>query len=82
MAEIHNVKQRMPAILPRDARDTWLTGSFEEAYAALKPYERLTAHPVSNRVNSPKNNDAGLIEPLAANESAQLLAVRHRSRPP
>ena len=70
MAEIHNVKQRMPAILSRDGRDAWLTGSIEEAYAALEPYERLAAHPVSTRVNSPKNNDAALIEPSAGEVTA------------
>jgi putative SOS response-associated peptidase YedK len=70
MAEIHNVKQRMPAILSRDGRDTWLTGSIEEAHAALKPYELLAAHAVSTRVNSPKNNDAALIEPSAGEVTA------------
>ena len=32
----------------------------------LKPYpaEEMTAYPVSKRVNSPRNNDPGIIDPL------------------
>ena len=68
MAESHNAKKRMPAILGREDRDAWLKGTADEAFAALKPYTdtHLVATPVSTRVNAPKNNDAKLIEPLAA----------------
>ena len=66
MAEIHNVKQRMPAILQSNEINSWLAGSADEARAALKPYpaDSMVAWPVSKRVNIPKNNDAGLIDPL------------------
>jgi putative SOS response-associated peptidase YedK len=66
MAEIHNVKQRMPAILQSIEINSWLAGSADEARAALKPYpaDSMVAWPVSKRVNIPKNNDAGLIDPL------------------
>ena len=65
VGEIHNTKLRMPAILARDDREAWLTGSPEEAWKTLKPYpdEHTVAWPVSTRVNTPKNNDATLIEP-------------------
>ena len=55
---------RMPAILTVEAQEAWLHGSAEEAFACLKPYsdELTIAHKVSSRVNSPKNNDAGLVE--------------------
>jgi putative SOS response-associated peptidase YedK len=68
MAEIHNAKQRMPAILTQEDREAWLTGSAEEAFAVLRPYPdtHLVAVPVSTRVNKPENNDAALIEPVAA----------------
>jgi len=58
----------MPAILTREDRDAWLKGTPDEAFAALKQYSdaRLVATPVSTRVNAPKNNDATLIEPIAA----------------
>jgi putative SOS response-associated peptidase YedK len=63
LAEIHNAKQRMPLILPPEAVDTWLTGSVEQAQALLVPYpsELMRAHPVSKRVNTPKNDDPDLV---------------------
>ncbi len=65
MAGIHNTKARMPAMLPRELRAAWLAGSPAEAREALVSYpqERLAAHPVSARVNSPRNNDAQLLDP-------------------
>lgn len=64
MAAIHNSRERMPAILARDAHDAWLEGDSEAARACLKPYddESMVARVVSSRVNSPKNNDATLID--------------------
>ena len=66
MTEIHNVKHRMPAILAKEDRETWLAGSAEEAFAVIKQYPdtHMVATPVSTRVNTPKNNDAKLIEPV------------------
>jgi len=66
MAQIHNAKQREPAMLAREDCGAWLAGSAEDARAALKPYpdELLLAYPISQRVNSPRNNDATLIEAL------------------
>lgn len=65
MTEIHNVKHRMPAILAKEDRDAWLTGAPEEAFSVIKQYPdtHMVATPVSTRVNTPKNNDATLIEP-------------------
>jgi putative SOS response-associated peptidase YedK len=66
MTEIHNApdKQRMPAILLSEDRHAWLFGTAGEALAVLKAYpaELMVAWPVSTRVNSPKNNDAQLVE--------------------
>ena len=55
---------RMPAILTVEAQEAWLHGSAEEAFACLTPYsdELTIARKVSSRVNSPKNNDEGLVE--------------------
>ncbi|MGH8131887.1 MAG: SOS response-associated peptidase [Steroidobacteraceae bacterium] len=67
LAQVHNEKQRMPAILAEEDHETWLAGGKGEAKAALKSYpdELLIAWKVSRRVNSPKlPNDASLIEPL------------------
>jgi putative SOS response-associated peptidase YedK len=67
MAEIHNAKQRMPAILAAEDIEPWLRGSSDDARAALKQYpaELMVAHPVSPRVNTPNNNDSALLEPLS-----------------
>lgn len=65
MTEIHNVKQRMPAILTEAHRNTWLTAPAVEAFEVLTQYAdtHMVATPVSTRVNTPKNNDARLIAP-------------------
>jgi putative SOS response-associated peptidase YedK len=67
MTEIHNVKHRMPAILAKEDRGAWLTGTPDEAFAGIKQYPdtQMVATPVSKRVNTPKNNDAELIAPVA-----------------
>jgi putative SOS response-associated peptidase YedK len=73
MAEIHNAKQRMPAILSRQDREIWLTGSTEAAYETLCPYpdSKLMAVQVSKRVSAPKNNDASCIEPMLSAKHAE-----------
>ena len=55
---------RMPAILRPEDHEAWLTGTPAEARAALKSYDAglMLAWPVSTRVNSPKNDDAQLLE--------------------
>ncbi len=69
MCRIHNTGAhpfRMPALLAKEDRERWLTGSAVEAKMALKKYpqESMIAYPVSTRVNSPQNDDAALIEPF------------------
>jgi putative SOS response-associated peptidase YedK len=63
MTEIHNVKQRMPAILAKEDRNPWLTAAPDEAFKLLRQYPdtHMVATPVSRRVNAPKNNDSELI---------------------
>lgn len=67
MAVIHNTRQRMPAILEASQHAAWLQGDADEAFACLTPYadELMIARPVSNRVNSPRNNDAALLQEVA-----------------
>jgi putative SOS response-associated peptidase YedK len=63
MAEIHNTKHRQPLVVREEDRDAWLTADPDSAAAILqRPDESWRAHAVSKRVNSPKNNDAALIE--------------------
>lgn len=71
LREIHNTgnnPHRMPAILRREDHDRWLSGTTDEARGVLQQYDPglMVAHEVSTRVNTPKNNDATLIEPIAA----------------
>jgi putative SOS response-associated peptidase YedK len=64
MSAIHNGRERMPAILHQSEHEAWLAGSADEALACLNPYEDelMIARVVSSRVNSPKNNDASLVD--------------------
>jgi putative SOS response-associated peptidase YedK len=66
MAALQSEKQRMPAILHMEDVETWLTGTAEQARAALVqfPGEELRAYKVSARVNSAKNDDEKLMEAI------------------
>ncbi len=68
LAHIHD---RMPLILDPDQEDYWLHGLRGTSSAEvgsflsrLKPPEQMSAYPVSNRVNSPKNDDLECIQPI------------------
>lgn len=63
MAELHD---RMPVILDPADYAAWLEAPAPAAADLLRPCpaEWLEAVPVSTRVNSPANDDAGLIEPV------------------
>jgi len=67
LAKIDNEEKRMPAILRMEDVEIWLTGTPEQARAVLLQYpgELLRACKVSARVNSPKNDDAMLMDELA-----------------
>jgi putative SOS response-associated peptidase YedK len=65
VAQIHD---RMPVILSRESEAMWLDGSIasmEPLKELLKPYpaEQMTLYEVSPRVNSPKNDEPGLLNP-------------------
>ena len=66
VAEIHNTRQRMPAILREEDHEIWLHGTADEARAVLHPYpeDLMLAWPVGPRVNSTKNDDESLAAPL------------------
>ncbi len=62
---VREIHDRMPVILEPEDASVWCDPGFdsEEATGFIKPAAEgvLDAHHVSTRVNSPKNNDAGLI---------------------
>jgi putative SOS response-associated peptidase YedK len=61
-AQIHD---RMPLIVRAKDYSKWLDPANQDVADILAPYpaEGMIAYPVSRRVNSPKNDDAKLIEP-------------------
>jgi putative SOS response-associated peptidase YedK len=63
---LHN---RMPVVLHSNDHGRWLDAEIQEADSLkplLCPYsgEKMTAHPVSTRVNNPANDGPSCIEPL------------------
>lgn len=78
MAEIHNSKKRMPAILGREDEKKWIDLSLplQEASGLLRPYpsELLKAHTVSPLVNSrtENRNSPEVIKPYSYNSDNQL----------
>jgi len=69
LAPIHD---RMPVIVPREARDAWLAPGEDASTLAsvLRPYpdEALEAYAVSRLVNSPRNDAPECILPLAVRD--------------
>ena len=66
LAEIHNEKPRMPAVLAAADEERWLSGSASEAREALGPYPEqfMVGYRVGRRVNNARlPNEASLIEP-------------------
>jgi putative SOS response-associated peptidase YedK len=62
------VHDRMPVVLPDTVHATWLDPALTDASRITTlirecAVDEFNYHPVSVRVNSPKNNDAALVEP-------------------
>ena len=70
---------RMPVILPDDEYDRWLDPKCDDPSKLLKPYpaEEMTAFPVSTLVNSPRNESAACIDPVARDD----ISARQGGRP-
>jgi putative SOS response-associated peptidase YedK len=63
VGEVHD---RMPVIIAPTDHQRWLTGSVQVAKRLLVPYTGgMTIAPVSDRVNNTKDDDVGLIAPIA-----------------
>jgi putative SOS response-associated peptidase YedK len=56
----------MPVILPEEYFDAWLPGETGKEILVPFPAEKMIAWPISPRVNSPKNDDEGILEPAGA----------------
>ena len=66
--DLRDIHPRMPLILPAARWDDWLdTNTNAETLGRIletKDEPSLFAFPVSNRVNSPKNDEPSLVEPI------------------
>lgn len=66
--EVAPIHDRMPVVIGVGDRDAWLDrgtkGKAALALLAEGPAPRYSCRPVSTRVNSPQEDDAGLVEPL------------------
>ena len=74
--KIEHIHHRMPVILSHPEEfDRWLAGGPEERAALLEPYEEddLVFAPVSRRVGNVREDDSGLIEPVAETEQEENL---------
>lgn len=64
---VSQIHPRMPIILPVEQHAVWL-GETEDGdlKALLRPYpaDEMKMWPVSERVNSPKNDDPSLLDPI------------------
>ncbi|HEV3210105.1 MAG TPA: SOS response-associated peptidase [Chthoniobacterales bacterium] len=63
---IREIHTRMPVILPEDKLDVWLSGEAGKEILVPYPADQMTVWPISPRVNSPKNDDPDILEPVAA----------------
>ena len=62
---IATIHDRMPVILPPDAYDRWLSPLEPDPHDLLTPYPSELMHmwPVSNKVNSPRNDTPDILAP-------------------
>ena len=66
---VGDIHDRMPVILPSDTWEIWLDQNVQQP-ASVRPFlepfpaDSMKVHPVSDRVNSVVNDDAGCIEPV------------------
>jgi len=64
---LQDIHERMPVILDPDEFNAWLDPDSEtdDLEAMLRPYDdALSLRQVSTRVNSPKNDDPSVVEPV------------------
>jgi len=63
---VRGIHTRMPVILPEERYDTWLSGEAGKEILVPFPADRMKAWAISPQVNSPRNNDPGILEPVSA----------------
>jgi putative SOS response-associated peptidase YedK len=68
---VRQIHTRMPIILPEEHHDAWFSGAAGKEILVPYPAERIKAWPVSDRVNSPKNDDAEIIAPVELDSASR-----------
>lgn len=87
LAELHD---RMPVIIAASDRERWMDPEEEAPGDLLRPYaaDEMTMWPVSTAVNSPKNDNRELVEPvrlgseMAGDENSRVPRVNEAGRMP
>ena len=66
VADIPDIHDRMPVILPPEAYDRWLSTIEPDPRDLLvpSPAELMMMWPISTRVNKPENDDPQILEPF------------------
>lgn len=59
---VRQIHTRMPVILPEQYFQGWLSGAMGKEILEPYPADLMSAWPISTRVNSPANNDPGIVE--------------------
>jgi putative SOS response-associated peptidase YedK len=72
---VGHIHDRMPMVVPRSAWDAWLDPTLTDPHAALDLLQvtepaALEAYAVSTAVNSVRNNDPSLLDPLPTDDGA------------
>ncbi len=63
---VRGIHDRMPAVIPAGSYGAWLDGTAGKELLAPYPADDMAVSAVSTRVNSPANDDPGVIEPVAS----------------
>lgn len=69
VAALHN---RMPIVIAPEGYERWLDARERPLDLLVPKADDLVAHPVSELVNSPKNDSPRLVEPVELNETLSL----------
>jgi putative SOS response-associated peptidase YedK len=61
---VREIHTRVPVILPDEVLEAWLSCEAGKEILVPFPPEKMKAWEISTRVNSPRNNDPGILEPV------------------
>jgi putative SOS response-associated peptidase YedK len=68
---VREIHTRMPVILPKEHHDAWLFGEAGKEILGPFPSDRMKAWPISDRINTPKNDDPEIIVPVEVESVTQ-----------